>query len=304
MPATLVAHRLRTLTIDPQIHPRGQHHLSAASGLVCANKRVYVISDDEHHLAVFRDRETPGDLHRLFPGDLPYPKKARKRLKPDLETLLLLPSFRSSATAALVAFGSGSRPNRNTGVVIPLNAEGEPSKRVRRFDLQPLYQPLREVLGEINIEGAMVIGDELVLLNRGVAGRSDNAAARYPLRDLLDAIEGNRSNVKPTSIRRYSLGAIDGVGLGFTDGAALPDGSWVFSAVAENRDDSFADGPCSGSAVGVVTAYGDLLTIHRLVPSAKIEGIDVRVDDNRMTICMVTDSDDPAQSSWLLLAHL
>ena len=163
---------------------------------------------------------------------------------------------------------------------------------------------MRTILGEINIEGAMVIGDELVLLNRGVTGRSDNAATRYPLRNLLDAIEAKRSNVAPTSIRRYGREAIDGAGLGFTDGTALLDGSWVFSAVAENRDDSFADGPCNGSAVGVVTARGDLLTIHRLAKPAKIEGIDVRVDANGMTLCIVTGSDDPAQSSSLLPAHL
>ena len=133
------------------------------------------------------------------------------------------------------AFGSP----RQAAKRVAWNAvDGEPSRRVRRFDLQPLYQPMRTILGEINIEGAMVIGDELVLLNRGVTGRSDNAATRYPLRNLLDAIEAKRSNVAPTSIRRYGLEAIDGAGLGFTDGTALLDGSWVFSAVAENRDDS------------------------------------------------------------------
>ena len=230
--------------------------------------------------------------------------KARKRRKPDLEALLLLPQAASSAGAALVAFGSGSRPNRDIGVVIPLNADGEPCARVQRFDLKPLFEPLRAALGEINIEGALLIGDALVLLNRAVAGRSDNAAARYPLRDLRAVIEGHRTDINPASIRRYSLGAVDGVELGFTDGAALPNGGWVFSAVAERRDDSVSDGPCTGSAVGVIAASGELLAMHRLVPAAKIEGIDVLVHRNTMTLCMVTDSDDPAQSSQLLLAHL
>lgn len=304
MPAMLTPRLLRTLTTHPRLHPRGQHHLSAASGLVCANGRAYVIADDEHHLAVFRDRESPGQLHRIFPADLPSPKQARKRLKPDLETLLLLPSSGSTANAALIALGSGSRLNRNTGVVIPLSAEGEPSERVLRFDLSPVYEPLREALGEINIEGAMVIGDALLLLNRGVAGRSDNAVARYALRDLLRVIEGDRSELKPGSIRHYKLGSIDAVTLAFTDGAALPGGGWVFTAVAENTADSYADGHCSGSAVGVVDASGDLVAIHRLAPMAKVEGIAVRVDDTGMTVCMVTDTDDPAQSSSLLLARL
>lgn len=295
----LETHALRTLTIDPQTHPRAQPHLSAASGLVCANGRVYVVADDEHHLAVFRDRDSPGELHRLFAGDLPVPKKARKRLKPDLETLLCLPK-----RDALVALGSGSRPNRNTGALIALDAQGEPLAETRLFDLQPLYAPLREALGEINIEGAVLIGDEFLLLNRGVAGRSDNAVARYPLRALTDAVEGHRSAVRPASIRRYALGAIDAVPLAFTDGAALPDGGWVFTAVAENSASSYADGHCSGSVVGVIAAGGDVVAIHRFDPTLKVEGIAVRVDDSGMTLCLVTDADDPAQASQLLIARL
>ena len=294
---------LRTLTIDPHRHPRGQPHLSAASGLVCANGRVYVISDDEHHLAVFSDRTGPGELLRLFAHDLPAGKKARKRLKPDLETLLWWPLVN-----ALVALGSGSRPNRNVGVVIPLGVNGVPSAAVRHFDLQPLYEPLRAALGEINIEGAMVLGGEFVLLNRGVAGRSDNAAAHYPLQVLADAAEGRlagmTSAVQAASIRRYSLGHIGAVPLAFTDAAALPDGGWVFTAVAEDTRDSYADGRCSGSVVGVVNARGALVETHRLDPSAKVEGIAVQLDAAGMSLCLVTDADDPAQASQLLTARL
>jgi hypothetical protein len=300
----LATHHLRTLTIAPQAHPRGERHVSAASGLVCANGRAYVICDDEHHLVVFCDDRTPGELHRVLPGDLPRPKPARKRLKADLETLLWLPPLGPSAGAALLAFGSGSRPNRNAGVLIPLATDGQPSPDVRRFDLTPLYEPLIAELGEINIEGAMVVGGELVLLNRGVAGRSDNAAARFPLQALLGVIDGSRSAVAPAAIRRYHLGAIAGVKLGFTDAAALPGGGWVFSAVAEDTADSYADGRCRGSAIGVVNAGGDIRSIHRLEPVAKVEGIAACVDGAGVALCMVTDTDDPAQASSMLLARL
>ncbi|MEO8805321.1 MAG: hypothetical protein ABI433_04515 [Burkholderiaceae bacterium] len=300
----LKADVLRILTIDPLQHPRGQSHLSAASGLVCTHGRVYVISDDEHHLVVFRDRASQGAMHRLFTGDLPAGKKARKRLKPDLETLLCLPPFGGSPNAALLALGSGSRANRSTGVVIPLGDGGEPSADIRSFDLESLYTPLREALGEINIEGAMLVGDEFVLLNRGVAGRTDNAAARYPLPALIDALEGSVSAVKPASIRRFMLGHIEGVPLAFTDAAALPGGGWVFTAVAEDTRDSYADGHCRGSVVGVVDARGALVATHRLDRLVKVEGIAVHVDGAGMTLCMVTDADDPAQGSQLLLARL
>ena len=183
--ARLPTRRLRWLTLnplaDPHDHRHPQPHLSAASGLVCSHGRAYVIADDEQHLAVFHDLASAGDLHRLLPGDLPLTQPARKRLKADLETLFLLPAMGRSGGQALVALGSGSRPNRNTGVLIPLSADGAPMHAAQPFDLQPWYEPLRQALGEINIEGAMLLGGGFALLNRGVAGRSDNALARYPL---------------------------------------------------------------------------------------------------------------------------
>jgi len=231
--------------------------------------------------------------------------KARKKRKPDMETLFLLPSPKAGAGDALIALGSGSRKNRQTGVVIGLDGRGNVAKKVRRFDLRPFYEPLRDVLGgEINIEGAIVTADEFLLLNRGVKGKSANAVAHYHLRDLHRLIKGARANIKPTSVRRYNLGAINGIALGFTDAAALPSGGWLFTAVAEDTDDSVADGACKGSVVGLVDSRGDLLGMHRLRPKMKVEGIDLQATQRGLVLCLVTDADTPARPSALLLAHL
>ena len=308
----LQSRRLRWLTLNPPAgrhdRPPSQPHLSAASGLVCAHGRAYVIADDAQHLAVFRDLTSAGELHRLLPGDLPFAAPARKRLKADFETLFLLPSIGHSTGQMLVALGSGSRPNRNTGVVIPLGAAGVPLRAVHRFDLQALYEPLREALGEINIEGAMLLDGGFALLNRGVAGRTDNALARYPLRALQDLIDAKASGpgraVPPTSIQRFDLGALDAVPLGFTDAAALPGGGWVFSAAAEDTTGSYADGRCAGSVLGMVAAQGGGVSLHRLATAIKVEGIALRESGRRIDVCMVTDADDPACASALLLARL
>ena len=298
----LVAEPLRSLTLNATDHPRGQPHFSAASGLVCAHGRAYVVSDDEHHLAVFRNLHSPGALHRILPGDLPQSKKARKQLKPDLEALLLLPG---GGHDTLIAFGSGSRPNRDTGIVIPLSARGEPASQVRRFDLKPLYDPLRAALGEINIEGAMLIDDTLVLLHRGISGASDNAAVHYRRSELRAVIDGKRHSVAPRAIQPYKLGAIDGVELGFTDGTALPGGGWMFCAAAENTADSYADGPCRGSALGMVDAHGELSSLHQLADTTlKVEGIAARSHAAGLDICLVTDADDPRLSSQLLFTRI
>jgi hypothetical protein len=90
----------------------------------------------------------------------------------------------------------------------------------------------------------------------------------------------------------------------FTDGAALPDGGWAFRAVAENTGDSDAEGHGTGSVVGVVAARRGLVAIHRLDPPLKVEGIAVQVDASGMALCLVSDADDPEQSSQMPLARL
>ena len=206
MHAPLIVDRLRPLTINPASHPRGQPHLSAASGLVCAHGRAYVIGDDEHHLAIYRDRTSDADLQRLVGGDPPSGKAARKRRKPDFESLLWL-----SVDGALIALGSGSRPNRDRGVRLLLRHDGTPQPVSQPFDLAPVYEALRARLGAINIEGAFVVGDRLHLLNRGHAAAAGNVAVCYRLRDFIDLIDGSNSAVEPLSMQAFELGTIGGV---------------------------------------------------------------------------------------------
>ena len=84
-------------------------HLSAASGLVCLDSLIYVVSDDELHLGAFgRADRKPGHLIRLFDGALADSQSDRKKQKPDLEALTLLPAYGKYPYGALLAFGSGS----------------------------------------------------------------------------------------------------------------------------------------------------------------------------------------------------
>ncbi len=285
---------LRDLTLRRATHTPGQRHLSAASGLVCANGRVYVMADDEHHLAFFDGAHTHGRMVRLFEGTLPAGMKARKKRKPDSETLALLPG------GVLMALGSGSRPRRCRAAWIALDNEGQPRRPARLVDLTPLYEPLREHFDDLNIEGAFVSGREFVLLQRGHAGGSPNASIHYALSSVLAWLFDGADAPLPPRVRRHRLGSVGGVPLGFTDGAALPGGRWVFTAVAEATDDSVADGACVGSVVGVMSAQGELLARQAMPHDEKIEGIDARLRRGRIEFCLVTDADDPRIASQLL----
>ncbi len=310
---------LRRLGLDAGAHPRGQAHLSAASGLVCSGGRVYVVADDEHHLGIFDSLDAPGELHRIVPGDLPDGMKARKKRKPDLECLLRWaapargePSSKargkssgntSGNTSGLLALGSGSRPNRERGWSIALRADGRPVGAAALIDFGPLFGPLRAALGALNIEGAVLIGEEVLLLNRGVNG-SHNAALRYRREDLQRLVDGADVDLDPLHIEHHDLGALAGVPLGFTDGAALPDGGWLYSAVAEDTDNSVDDGAFKGSVIGRIDAAGRRVWQRPLAVTIKVEGVDVQVSGADLMICMVTDADDPKQASGLYTARV
>jgi hypothetical protein len=297
----LRATTMRTLEVDPAEHPRGQPHLSAASGLVCAHARAYVVADDEHHLAVYRDLHRPGTLHRIAAGDLPQGARSRKRRKSDFESLFLLPG-RGHADR-LVALGSGWRASRRAGVVIALDRHGVPRPVVQPFDLAPLTAPLVARFGAINIEGAFVHGAQFVLINRAADDNAGNLSLHYPVRALHDTIAGARSAIAPAAVHAHALGRVGGVELGFTDAAPMPCGGWVYCAAAENRSGSVADGPCSGSAVGIVGDDGTPRAQRMLAMALKIEGLAVRSRAGGLDLCLVSDADDPDQPSCLLRAR-
>jgi hypothetical protein len=290
------------LLVEPGAHPRGQAHLSAASGLVRVGGRLYLVADDEHHLGILAaDGVGAVQMHRVLDGDLPADKGKRKKHKPDLEAMALLPPEAGMAHGALLALGSGSRPNRQQALLVALDGGGLPCATPVACDFAALYLPLRDQFPDLNIEGAFVAGPRLRLLQRGNKGDARNACIDYSLAQLRAWMTQGGEAPMPRNIREFSLGGAGGVPLGFTDGTALPGGAWLFSAVAEDTGDSYNDGACGASAIGWVTEGGTLQRLEHVAGAPKIEGITL-ADDGRLLV--VTDSDDPATPSALLSLNL
>ncbi|MDR7308694.1 DUF6910 family protein [Rhodoferax saidenbachensis] len=298
---------LQTLRLDPAAHPRGQPHLSAASGLVRVGQRLYVVADDELHLGVFEDiaatggKPVNGTLLRLLEGELPQDKGKRKKAKPDFESLALLPPLPGCPAGALLALGSGSKPQRHAAVLLALDAHGVPNGRSALVDLEALYVPLHKEFADLNIEGAWVASGELLLLQRGNKGNARNACIRYDWNQVAPWLSGQRAEPPAAkSVQTIALGEVDGVPLGLTDGAALPGGEWVFSAVAEDTDDSVQDGACVASAVGIVGPDGLVRRMQRLHGAPKVEGIVVQAEGDDWVLTLVTDPDDPQVAARVL----
>lgn len=300
----ITATELRTLDVFPERPETQPSYISAASGLVRVGSHIYVVADDELHLGVFSagDNE-PGRLIRLFEGDLPIVKADRKRQKPDLEAIVFIPAFEDFPYGALLALGSASRPNRGRGVLHGLDQQGSLSGSPEQVDMAPTLGPIHQAFDDLNIEGAAVVDDELLLFKRGNKRHIDNAIIHYPLLPVLEALRSpGAAAIAPSAITRVNLGTIEGVPLCFTDAAALPNGDVLFCAVAEDTDDAYLDGHCVGAAIGIVDTTGQLLSLHQLEQPYKVEGISAQMKNETLDLLLVTDADDPAIPAKLLSA--
>jgi hypothetical protein len=305
---TLALTLLRELTLTSPPQEGRAHHISAASGLVLSGDHFYVVADDENHIGAFSksDPRANGQIIRVLEGDLPDSKKKRKAVKADFEALVALPAFGNFNSGALLALGSGSRENRTLGVLLPLDQQANVSNKLKpvTVDFTGLFDVLKTEFGEVNIEGAFIDGEYLALLQRGNTGSGRNARVRLELKAFLENIVRDDSwifksetdlvfNDAPSiTVKDFQLGNIVNIPFGFTDGATLPDGGFVFAAAAEDTDDSYADGECAGAAVGIVDAQGSVTKIWQLDRAIKPEGIAINVSEQGLNIWLVTDPDD------------
>ena len=254
-----------------------------------------MVADDELHLGVFEDTvaagtpPAPGYLLQLMKGDLPSDTAQRKQAKPDFETLAHLPPLPSWAGGALLALAGPGQLNGRQSIV----------------SLSALYAPLHKQFADLNIEGAWVANGALHLLQRGNKGDARSACIRCDWNAAAPWLAGVQAQPPAIqSVQMLDLGAVDGVPLSLTDGVPLPGGGWMFSAVAEDTSDSVADGACVASALGVVAADGQVRRVVRLQGAPKVEGIAVQAEGVGWRVTMVTDPDDPAVASQLLVVCL
>lgn len=297
----LKLHTVRELLLDDTV---GQSHISAASGMWMTNDTLYVVADDQLQLGVFSLLDTePGTTLTIIPGALPTDAKQRKALKPDFESLTGLPASARHPYGALLALGSGSTELRQRGMFWPFNQQQRLAEKPQIFSLQALYQPLEKIFADLNIEGVVVQGDCLKLWQRANNQHRDNAVIEYCLSDvyaLLDAQQQDCLPIQPQRIERYELGEVAGVPLTFTDAYALPDGACLFTAAAENTDNSYQDGECVGAAIGLIDQQRQLRWIKPVQPVCKIEGISAQQVNDLLKIYLVSDADNPSVTAKLL----
>lgn len=219
--------------------------------------------------------------------------QGNKRHKLDLEAAVVLPDGR------LVVFGSGSLPARRRLVLV------DPGGRPVVLDADELYVRLASHAafagGALNLEGALVRGDELVLLQRGIGSLSStvpsgNALGFLALEAFLCWLAGSGPVPELTRVVRIELGAHKNVRWGLTDATLQADGSIAFIACAEDSPNAVDDGVVSGCCWGQITddaaQWVEVVEAGGQPSRLKLEGIESRLGDpNRFDV--VADVDDP-----------
>lgn len=253
-------------------------HVRAASGLARLGAGLLIAQDDMSFLAI---REPDGRLstralpardgHRSFDAE-----RGNVHRKPDLEACTSLPDGRA------LCFGSGTMAERAWIAIV------DPSLEVSWSDAEPFYASLRRPAfcgPELNLEGAVVVGDRLRLFHRGNgagAGRS-SAFVDLELRAFLRWLEAGGPLPEPLQMRAVNLGSAQGVAFGFTAATAARGGAVLFLAGAEASPSVLEDGRVVGVRIGVMDETGVRLTAIEGADGAptaiKLEGLVLDLDD-------------------------
>lgn len=262
-----------------EIYTFREPYLAAASGLVLAQDRFYLVADDELSLmGIDRALSIRGEIYQVFQGELPEDTKERKKIKPDFECLVYLKDKNS-----LLIVPSGSKKNRNRAALFNLKNHG-----ITEIALKHVYQELESVFPELNIEGAVVMDDTIRLFQRGNGKLHQNAVIDLNLESFLaDKIQGLK-------VQNINLGKLKDIPLSFTD-AALSNGQCYFLAVAENTESTYTDGEFVGAVLGELSLEGKVLKMTPLDLNSKPEGL--TFDDEYFYL--VTDDDDRKKPSRL-----
>lgn len=289
----------------------------AGSGIAWIGDRLAVVQDDAHFVALV-DPETgmaeavalPADAEgrRLFDES-----RGLKHLKMDLESCFARPHERG---LTLTALGSGST-DRRTRIVRLHFATPTTAPTVQVLDATAMYAALaadhRFSGSALNVEGALVRGDELVLFQRGngaasVALAAVNSVGILSLAAFDRYLAGDGPAPTLTQVTQYDLGRAHGVPYGFTDATLTPDGDVLFVASAEDSASTVSDGAVLGTVVGRIDAAGSARTgqlFEEDGAASRLKAEAIALDPRDLhRAFVVIDVDDPSAPSELLEIRL
>jgi hypothetical protein len=256
------------------------------------------------HLLVIGD-----DATQILVIDLQYNKvdsvlidssgvtRVAKSTKPDYEASAII---QNNGHDELVVFGSGSTANRENILTASLPVANHSNFTITHAPA--FYDLLKQSLQlDLNIEGATIVKNTLVLANRAHVNQPQNSLVQFS----VDVLHGD-STQQPriTRIQLPATGKVVGVsGLAYE---ATHDMLW-FTASTEETSDTQADGAIGDSYVGYIenattalqsgdvkpTSFINLSEVDSAFKGHKIEAIAIEhISNNEALLHLVADNDD------------
>jgi hypothetical protein len=240
------------------------------------------MGDDARTLLVLNERLDIQDAITLFPGSDVRVNKAEKA---DIESSEWIDN-------KLYLFGSGSMSSvRDSGFVFDPE-----SQKSLRLELGPFYHRIRENgIEDLNLEGATLVKDHLVLANRRNLGNRDNYLIVNPLERLLQTI---------SKVVKLNLPGYAGVsGLTYLPKHDL----LILTASEEETSSTYDDGAIGESYLGLIENFSEKLSLNEIVPDQwfqlskihddysgqKIESVCTRKSvDGQTELLLVADNDN------------
>ena len=315
--ARIVARRSLLYTAGADVAEERPAFARAGSGIAWIGDRLAVIQDDAQFVALV-DPETGTTEAIALPADekgrrLFDDSRGLKHLKMDLESCFVRPD---GDGVTLTALGSGSSELRMRIVQLHF-ASSRAAPEVRVTEAASLYHALiadqRFSGSTLNVEGAVVRGDELFLFQRGNGAASGgipavNAIGRLSLRDFDRCLAGDPITPLLTDVVQVDLGSEGGVPYGFTDATLTPDGDVLFLASAEDSQNTVSDGAVFGTRIGILDRAGGLRTgmlLDERGKPSRLKGEAIALDPrDGSRVWVVIDVDNPTQPSELLDVRL
>jgi hypothetical protein len=248
------------------------HAIRSLSGLVDYHGLVVGVSDEYHGLFVRGSGDDKFYNFSEFPSSASY--KEQKKFKPDQESISMVSV---EGKDYLITFPSLSKPNRDElGVFqVSIASSGLQIHSHKRVKLGKLFRQLQG--NEVNIEGTIFFGEDLLLLNRGnqVSGSELITISNGPswIKDV--SVKDNDSAFSYAfSKASVDLGQFQEHAIHWTEGMQETASTILFLATVENTDNAYDDGVVLASFIGRFDIQSQkVLNIKKVLDSKKAEGI-------------------------------
>lgn len=264
----------------------------SGSGIEFFDDKIYVVGDDAKDLLVINKNWKLKETINLFPSDT---LRIAKKMKADFEATTIIPV---NDIPFLLVLGSGSfEAARNKGMLINLR-----SKAIEEIDLSVFYNRLKQSgFEELNIEAVTIMGDKLILSNRGNKKHPDN---RIIVTNADFWLKQHTADIFSVKIeweeKTENYMALSGLAYSYAN-------DWlILTASTEDTDNAIDDGLIGDSYLGVIenisrkigrsrlklNSMFDLAKVNKIFKGQKIESVCIQADKaHRLKLHLVADND-------------